>query len=145
MRKSRIATVVGAAAAATMLTISTAFAVDGNEVASATSTTSNGPWECAYHTTPSYACFAEDGDWFKIADLDKDGNSQVAQWYLVRPADDFTVRAGAIWNTDGYLTTRYKNKDFAEGYIVHWRVCDGNWGTKDIYENSCGAWVIDVA
>lgn len=137
MLKSRIATVVGAIAAATMLTVTTAHATDGDELATATTISSGGPWSCAVSSGSASACFTANGDWFEISDLKADGHSAVATWELVRPSDGRIVRWGHIWNTSGVYTTRYKNKDFTEGYIVYWHACVGEWGTKDVIESTC--------
>ncbi|MFF3420713.1 hypothetical protein ACFYW9_39565 [Streptomyces sp. NPDC002698] len=139
--RSRIATVVGAVAAATMLTVTSASALTlENDLASSTENpgndticTSTGSW--------SQACFYADGDWFGVKDTWEDGLSGVVAWEVV-DANGRIVRYGHIWNNAGSdAGWRFKNKDLPESAreIVTFRACRGSYSTLHIQDGSCGA------
>ncbi|WP_326723408.1 MULTISPECIES: hypothetical protein [unclassified Streptomyces] len=142
MRKARIATVLGGIAAATLLTITNASAVVF-EIDQAGTT----PWdgsvpsamECASNSV-GHVCFREVGDWFEIVDEKEDGHSTLTAWRSVYPQSQATVRQGTIWNTAGFQTWRYENKDLTEGYILELRVCAGEWSNKHVIDSTCSPW-----
>ncbi|MFC5143528.1 hypothetical protein [Streptomyces aureoversilis] len=142
MRKARIATVLGGIAAATLLTISNASAVIFS-----VEQADDGPWDgsvpsamkCVSNSVGK-ACFREVGDWFEIVDHKADGHSALVAWRSIYPESQATVRQGTIWNTAGFQTYRYKNKDFSEGYILEFRVCAGEWGNKHVIDSTCSSW-----
>ncbi|MFH8617597.1 hypothetical protein ACH4E8_21305 [Streptomyces sp. NPDC017979] len=137
MRKSRFATVIGVAAAATLLTITQASAwPTENDLATATSGPDNLE-DCAPATSGSQACFHMFGDWFSAKDRAKDGYSAVALW-RAKDANGSIMRGGNVWNKDGAGTTRWKNKNLPDGYYVDWASCLGDYATKRILEGSCG-------
>ncbi|GGQ55121.1 hypothetical protein [Streptomyces asoensis] len=142
MRKARIATVLGGIAAATLLTIGNASAVNF-EIDEADATPFDGSvpsaMACA-HNSVGKACFREVGDWFEIVDEKKDDHATLAAWRLVYPESQATIRQGTIWNTAGFQTYRYQNKDLHEGYILELRVCAGEWHNKHVIDSSCSAW-----
>ncbi|MFE5753464.1 hypothetical protein ACFQ7I_07120 [Streptomyces massasporeus] len=135
----RIGTVAGALTSALLLTVTQASAAAKTERATATDGGSkNGKWECnAYYVgdwMQARVCFDQDGDWFEIYDAPgADGYSAVADWEIHN-------RWGGIFNADGAGSTRFKNKDFPEGYKLRYRACLGNWSTKTIVARKCSAW-----
>lgn len=145
MQKKRIATVIAATAAAFTLLTTQASAItwEDDEVATATSTSTNGPWNCSSSSQVD-VCFAGDGDWFYVADTYADGMSAVAFWEL-RNSSGTLVRGGTIWNTSGAGESRYKNKDFTEGYKLKFRACRAHWGSTSYEPNDCGAWYVQSA
>ncbi|MFJ1808599.1 MULTISPECIES: hypothetical protein [unclassified Streptomyces] len=147
MRKARIATVLSGIAAATLLTIGNASAVifDIDEAGTTPFDGSVPSAMACAHNSVGKACFREVGDWFEIVDEKKDGHATLAAWRLVYPESQATVRQGTIWNTAGFQTYRYKNKDFHEGYILELRLCAGEWHNKHVIDSSCSAWTTTKA
>lgn len=133
----RIATVAGTVAATTMLTITTASATDGNQLATVTTAPGTAASGCA-DSAAALVCFYPDGDWFGVNDVDKDGHSAVLGWNLIKSDTGAAVRWGAVWNTAGAYTVRYLNKDFPEtGHYLELYACAGEWGTKTVIRSSC--------
>ncbi|QFZ76837.1 hypothetical protein GFH48_29400 [Streptomyces fagopyri] len=137
--RMRIATVVGAVAAATMLTVTSASAV-AIEDDLATSTTDPGnDTICTSTGSWSQACFYANGDWFGVKDDFKDDLSAVVAWEVV-DASGRVVRAGNIWNNAGSdAGWRFKNKNFPEGDFISFRACRGSYPRLHIQDGSCGA------
>ncbi|MGW3338735.1 hypothetical protein ACWDCL_14835 [Streptomyces sp. NPDC001009] len=133
MFKSRILTIFGTVAAATMLTVTTASATDGHE--QATDPVGIG-WSNDYgcaEQTEARVCFHDAGDWWSIEDRLTDGHSAVVKWRTSETeTDTATKRSGYIWNTSGADTTRWKNKDYPELDAVWYYACIGDWDTKHI-------------
>ncbi|WP_190197115.1 hypothetical protein [Streptomyces djakartensis] len=138
--RSRIATVIGGIAAATMLTITSASAVDGDERATSTGGPDSGAI-CTSGGSWSQACFYHEGDWFGVRDTYEDGLSAVIEWFLQVPTTGEKVRSGRIWNPDGVdAGWRSKNKDFTEGYYVNFRACRGSYSRLNVQAGSCSPW-----
>ncbi|MFD8688224.1 hypothetical protein [Streptomyces sp. NPDC059651] len=143
MTKFRVSAFLGSAAALVMLAASPAVAADGNQAA----TDYNGPsgfptWKCSSaNVVASDGCFTWDGDWFRIKDVKEDGHSAALRWrmYLL---DGSLYRSGTVWNTSGYITTRYLNKNFYEYGTLKFEACGGEWGTKKIIESTCSNLVV---
>ncbi|WP_326767486.1 hypothetical protein OG978_25860 [Streptomyces sp. NBC_01591] len=146
MLKSRVATVFGAVAAATMLTMTTASAVDGHERATGLSGPGWDEFECA-DQVDSRSCFFHDGDWFAIEDTDADGHSAVVKWWVTSAFDENApkLRSGYIWNIDGNNTLRYKNKDLPENEYVWFQTCTGEWSTHKLTSGSCSLTTVALA
>ncbi|MFD5743980.1 hypothetical protein ACFXJM_24380 [Streptomyces massasporeus] len=124
----RIVTVVAAAAAAFTLFTSQASAIDWErDFATATTTSSPGPWQVRGNTWVA-GLFAKNGDWFEVQDLEADGKSGFVMWEL-RNDSGVLVRGGKIWMTKGNGEARYHNKNFPEGYNLKWRACAGDYGS----------------
>lgn len=127
--KRRIAITAATTAAATVFGITQASALtQENDLATATSSSTSGPWKCASNVSAE-VCYSAAGDWFKVKDSNADGYSGVAYW-SVRDPGGFTVRYGYIYNTSGNGTVRYKNKDLPEGYSMLMQPCRGKWANK---------------
>ncbi|MFJ7292482.1 hypothetical protein [Streptomyces collinus] len=123
----RMATVAAAAAAAFTLLTSQASAIDWeHDVATATTTSSPGPWQVRGNIFVS-GLFAKNGDWFEVNDLEADDQSAFVMWEL-RNDSGVLVRGGKIWMTKGNGEGRYQNKNFTEGYNLKWRACAGDYG-----------------
>ncbi|MFI5809259.1 hypothetical protein [Streptomyces sp. NPDC051561] len=141
MRTSRIATVLGGIAAATLLTVTQASAA-GAETERATETTRPSvQWvKCiaTHGDNDEYqACFAPEGDWFSVHDGVADGSSAVVDWQVGN-------RYGAIFHADGASSTRFKNKNFPESATIKFRVCKGHWSTKKITAGTCSSYVTNL-
>ncbi|MFB7210278.1 hypothetical protein [Streptomyces sp. NPDC056255] len=144
LRTARTATVLGAIAAATLLTISNASADINFEIdhAGTTPFDPNVPsaMVCAPVNPVGKGCFREEGDWFEIVDQNEDGHSTLVAWRSVYPESQATVRQGTIWNTGGFQAYRWQNKNFTEGYILEFRVCAGEYGNLHVIDSSCSPW-----
>lgn len=144
--RSRIATVIGAVAVATMLTVTNASAVTIEEDV-ASGTTSPGPTTiCTPSGSWSQACFYADGDWFGVRDTWEDELSGVIDWRVENPTTHQVVRAGHVWNHSGSdAGWRWKNKDFPEDYILYFKSCRGSYSRLHIQDGSCSvshaAWI----
>ncbi|MFG2768121.1 hypothetical protein [Streptomyces rubiginosohelvolus] len=141
MRKSRTATLCGAFAAATLLTVGNASAVEfESEQATSRSWDPSVPsaMTCQSNSVGK-GCYREVGDWFEIVDHKKDGHSAVVVWRTVSTYNGQTNRQGAIYNNDGYQEYRYRNKNFSEIDNVEFRICAGDWPYR-IVEGSCSSW-----
>ncbi|MES5825205.1 hypothetical protein [Streptomyces sp. RG80] len=137
--RSRIGTVISGIAAATLLTITNASAVDGDERATGTTDPGTSAF-CTPDGSWAQACFYAYGDWFGVDDTYEDGLSAVVDWYLTTPLGEKT-RSGRIWNPDGSNAGwRFKNKDFTEGYWVYLRHCRGSYSTLNVQAGSCSTW-----
>jgi hypothetical protein len=77
--------------------------------------------------TGAEGCFEPDGDKFYVKDTKADGYSAVVRWYT-----DYG-RWGTCRNSLGAGKWAVCNKDFKEGYYIHWRV------TR--YNGDTGKWV----
>ncbi|MFC9755578.1 hypothetical protein [Streptomyces sp. NPDC056921] len=140
MRKKRIATVIAASMGAFALLSTQAFAITWEtDVATATSSSSGGPWTWL-KTDDVGAAFAAAGDWFFISDNRADGMSADVQWQL-KNSSGTLVRGGSIWMKEGAGDSRYKNKDFTEGYKLTWRVCRG----KGTWVEHCSSYKTQTA
>ncbi|MEV7891912.1 hypothetical protein ACWD3I_40495 [Streptomyces sp. NPDC002817] len=152
----RIGTLAGILSAAILLTVTQASAVTAE---TERATDANGPvgvdsWDCASSGESASCgesasvgwnaavCYSGVGDWFHLYDGKSDGSSAVVDW-VIRDAQDRTVRYGAVFDADGAGAVRYKNKDFPDGSndTIRFRACLGRWSTKLITAGTCSAWV----
>ncbi|WOX09100.1 hypothetical protein [Streptomyces sp. N50] len=141
-RLKRIGTVAGTLCAALFLTVTQASAAGEVERATATTYANEVEWvKCANKKEDGgivyQACFSPPGDWFSVYDGNPDGSSAVVDW-------EVGSRFGSIFNADGAATYRYKNKDFAEGATIRFRICLGHWSTKTITAGTCSGWVSNL-
>ncbi|MEU1125538.1 hypothetical protein ABZ371_18720 [Streptomyces sp. NPDC005899] len=141
MRTSRIATVLGGMAAATLLTIGQAAAVTVEvDVAGDTQwPAGTSPSACA-SADRAQGCFAHVGDWFSILDRQSDGHSAVIVWRMV-DSQSVVTRQGTIWNNGGADWWRYQNKNLTEYDSVEFKVCAGEWSSKAIVNGTCSGYV----
>ncbi|WP_020525338.1 hypothetical protein [Catelliglobosispora koreensis] len=77
--------------------------------------------------------FVSHGEHFYLMDRKADGHSAVLRYYR---AD--TQQWKTSWNHDGAGTTKHINLDMPEGYDVVYYVCLGEYGDRDILEETCG-------
>ncbi|MGW1230261.1 hypothetical protein [Streptomyces sp. NPDC001515] len=143
---SRIATVVGGAVAATLLSITSSSAITvENDVAGTTVWPSGtGTSDRCGSNSSAMACFRPNGDWFMIVDQKADGHSAVVRWTTYDANTNARHRTGLIWNKGGANAYRYMNKNFAEGDYLEFDVCAGEYGATYVIENTCNtvaAWV----
>ncbi len=122
----RALVVSGAALALALLTTPTALA---------DSTRCTADTACA-----GKAAFKSLGEVFTVTDQVGDGHSAVLLYWLPDGTGPHLV-----WNPNGKGTSVTANLELAEGSWVHYRVCLGEHGTKDVLENTCGAPITDRA
>lgn len=117
----------------------TAHAADGKQLATDPSGPS-GPhgWKCTdIGTTYAEACFAGEGEWFKIRDTNADNYPVVILWEFY-DSDTGQSRSGQIWNTAGKdAGWRYLNKSFTENNAVAFRACAGNYNNNTYFPSTC--------
>lgn len=134
MQFKRIATVAGTIAAATLLTDTPALALAfEDEIATATTTASDGPWYCE-NSVGAEVCFTHDGDWIFVRDMKADGKSALMSWQV--QDGNNVIRWGYTWNTSGAGEYRYKNKDFPEGKVIQFWACQNDY-SKGEPDESC--------
>ncbi len=133
----RIAITAATTAVATVFAITQASALtQENDLATATSSSSSGPWKCAENVYAE-VCFSADGDWFRVKDNLADSHSAVGYWSVRKP-DGTTIRYGYIYNQGGNGSVRYKNKDLPEGQGMLIRPCRGHWNSGSDPTNCTG-------
>ncbi|MCO1576170.1 hypothetical protein M8C13_10420 [Crossiella sp. SN42] len=86
------------------------------------------------------ASFKSLGEVFTVTDQVGDGHSAVLLYWLPDGTGPHLV-----WNAKGKGTSVTANLELAEGSWVHYRVCLGEHGTKDVLESTCGVTVTDRA
>lgn len=86
------------------------------------------------------ASFKSLGEVFTLTDQVGDGHSAVLLYWLPDGTGPHLV-----WNPNGKGTSITKNLELAEGSWLHYRVCLGEHGTKDVLETTCGPTVTDRA
>ncbi|MEV0639153.1 hypothetical protein AB0I77_30300 [Streptomyces sp. NPDC050619] len=144
MRKRRITTVIAAAVGAFTLLSTQASAITWEkDFATGLSPSSSGTavWSTSPYEDAS-AAFQKNGDWFFVADNRADGNSAVAEWRLYNTSGTL-VRGGYVWMNLGAGESRWKNKDFTEGYNLRFRACRGH--SDGTYLEHCDSWVSTTA
>lgn len=78
--------------------------------------------------------FVSHGEHFYLKDQKADGHSAVLRYYR-----SDTQQWKTAWNHSGNGTTKDINLDMPEGYYVEYYVCLGEYGDRDILEETCGA------
>ncbi|MCK2238716.1 MULTISPECIES: hypothetical protein [unclassified Crossiella] len=86
------------------------------------------------------ASFKSLGEVFTLTDQVGDGHSAVLLYWLPDGTGPHLV-----WNPNGKGTSVTANLELGEGSWVHYRVCLGEHGSKDVLENTCGAPITDRA
>ncbi|MCX5265469.1 hypothetical protein [Streptomyces sp. NBC_00199] len=140
MRKRRIATVVAAAIGAFTLFSTQASAITWEKdfaTGLAPSSSGSAVWSFSPQEDGN-AAFQKNGDWFFVSDNRADGFSTVAEWRLYNTSGTL-VRGGNVWMNLGAGESRWKNKDFTEGYKLQFRVCRGH--SDGTFLEHCGSWV----
>jgi hypothetical protein len=112
-----------------------ALLLAGGAAASADSERCTSDSGCAGRVT-----FASYGEVFKVHDQLGDGHSAVALYWLPDGSGPHL-----IWNSGGNGTTVTANLEFPEGDWVTYRACLGEFGTKEILQNTCGPAITDNA
>ncbi|MGH3756524.1 hypothetical protein [Actinophytocola sp.] len=112
-----------------------ALLLAGGATASADSERCTSGSGCAGRVT-----FASYGEVFKVSDQAGDGHSAVALYWLPDGTGPHLV-----WNPNGNGTTVTANLEFAEGSWVTYRACLGEYGPREVLQNTCGATITDTA
>ncbi|MET9127122.1 hypothetical protein [Streptomyces sp. NPDC004528] len=144
--RSKVTTVVAAAAATWAVAVSPAAAVSA-EYDVTESTTGGAALQFSACKVASFGqgCFAPNGEWFSVEDDKADGHSPVVYWelYTKDNAGDFTVRSrfGFIWHNAGNGTIGYQNKSYPEGLKVKFQLCLGEHPDRQVYGDTCTSMV----
>lgn len=144
MHKRRIATLIAATTGAFALFSTQASAITWErDTATALKPSTSGSAVWSYSPNgDANAAFQANGDSFFVSDNRADGQSGVAEWRLYNTSGTL-VRGGTVWMNLGAGESRWKGKDFTEGYKLTFRVCRGHYdGT---YLEHCGNWVTTKA
>ena len=84
--------------------------------------------------------FQSYGEVFRVYDQNADGHSAVALYWLPDGSGPHLV-----WNANGNGTNVSADLEFAEGSWVTYRACLGEYGPREILQNTCGATITDIA
>lgn len=138
--RAKLSFLAAAAAAILALTPNAAYAAGEHDHTSIVNQPSGRTWYCANGNTYVSACFAPQGEWFKLRDNEDDGYSVVIQWQL-RDIYGNLVRYGQIWATYGADFFTYTNKSFGEDKYVLFRGCRGNHSNNhEVFLTTCTDW-----
>jgi hypothetical protein len=110
-----------------------ALLLAGGATASADSERCTAGSGCAGRVT-----FASYGEVFKVHDQAGDGHSAVALYWLPDGTGPHLV-----WNPDGNGTTVTADLDLTDGGWVTYRACLGEFGPKEVLQDTCGATITD--
>jgi hypothetical protein len=86
------------------------------------------------------ATFASYGEVFTVYDQKSDGHSAVVLYWL--PAG---VGPLSVWSHSGSGTTAKGDLELPEGSWITYKVCLGEYGTKQVLQETCGAPITDYA
>lgn len=86
------------------------------------------------------ATFASYGEVFTVYDQKADGHSAVLLYWLPDG-----IGPVYVWNHSGNGTNVKADLELAEGSWVTYRMCLGEYGTKEILTATCGAPITDYA
>ena len=112
-----------------------ALLLAGGALASADSERCTSGSGCAGRVT-----FTSLGEIFTVYDQLGDGHSAVALYWLPDGSGPHLV-----WNSNGNGTSATANLEFPEGDWVTYRACLGEFGTKEVLQDTCGATITDYA
>jgi len=118
-----------------VVAVTSALLLAGGAAASADSERCTSGSGCAGRVT-----FTSYGEVFKVYDQLGDGHSAVALYWLPDGTGPHL-----IWNSGGNGTSVTANLEFPEGDWVTYRACLGEFGTKEILQDTCGATITDLA
>jgi hypothetical protein len=118
-----------------VVAVTSALMLAGGAAASADSERCTSGSGCAGRVT-----FTSYGEVFKVYDQLGDGHSAVALYWLPDGTGPHL-----IWNSGGNGTSVTANLEFPEGDWVTYRACLGEFGTKEILQDTCGATITDLA
>jgi hypothetical protein len=102
---------------------------------------SQGPLYCTY-VSGTEACFAQNGDYWRVYDELADGHSAAAEWENYVSAgtrEPYELyRRGFCIQKNGYNHEGSCNKNYKEGSKIRFRACTYESATKSTYQ--CSAW-----
>lgn len=84
--------------------------------------------------------FQSYGEVFRVYDQVADGHSAVGLYWLPDGSGPHL-----IWNSNGNGSSVTANLEFAEGSWVTYRACLGEYGPREILQNTCGPTITDIA
>lgn len=98
-------------------------------------------WTCTEGNYWAVACFANEGEWFAVADNQRGGYSVLVDWKLKKTNGEL-LRQGRVWHTGGFDDPyRHKNKSFGEDLYLQFRACRGQHSAPhDVHTGTCTNW-----
>lgn len=123
-----------------LVAVATVVSATAIVVATAASPAAADSSQCTPGGCAGKAEFVSLGEHLKVTDALGDGHSAVAMYWLEGGTGPFYV-----WNSGGNGTTVDHNMELAEGSWIFYKICLGEYGPRDVLEDTCNAGTTDWA